>query len=228
MTSIEAPTAAKPPGPSVRLSIVLIVAGIVLAVPTLIAGIVPIARAFTASSRFEAPGTVGVHLGQGTYVVYEQARSSSPFSTDESVSIDAADVTVTGADDARIEVSDRGDLIETLSDGGGRYVEAVRFSTPAAGDYRVTIQHVAPTSVLIARPFTDTITSVAIWFVLAGIGGVILVVGIILLIVGSVRRNRARSAFAYAAPVPPGWHPDPAGSGRWRYWDGYRWTEHVQ
>jgi hypothetical protein len=32
------------------------------------------------------------------------------------------------------------------------------------------------------------------------------------------------------APVygpPPGWHPDPAGHNRWRWWDGYRWTDHV-
>jgi hypothetical protein len=26
---------------------------------------------------------------------------------------------------------------------------------------------------------------------------------------------------------PPGWHPDPAGVNRWRWWDGHRWTEHV-
>ncbi len=26
---------------------------------------------------------------------------------------------------------------------------------------------------------------------------------------------------------PPGWHPDPAGHNRWRWWDGQRWTDHV-
>jgi Protein of unknown function (DUF2510)/Type II CAAX prenyl endopeptidase Rce1-like len=26
---------------------------------------------------------------------------------------------------------------------------------------------------------------------------------------------------------PPGWHPDPSGANQWRWWDGYRWTEHV-
>jgi Type II CAAX prenyl endopeptidase Rce1-like/Protein of unknown function (DUF2510) len=30
-----------------------------------------------------------------------------------------------------------------------------------------------------------------------------------------------------AATVPPGWHPDPSGSHYWRWWDGYRWTDHV-
>lgn len=30
-----------------------------------------------------------------------------------------------------------------------------------------------------------------------------------------------------APSPPPGWHPDPAGHNRWRWWDGYRWTDHV-
>jgi Protein of unknown function (DUF2510) len=228
MTSVEAPKAPKGPGPSLRVSLVLIVVGALVAIPTLIAGVVPIARAFTASSRFDAPSTVRLHLGKGTYLVYERTGSNSPFSTDDSVTITPADVTVIGPDGERIEVEGRGDVRETLSDAGDRFVDAVRFTTPEAGEYTVTVNSALPTSVLVARPFTDTIESVIVWFVLSGIGGLILVTGIILLIVGSVRRNRARSAFAYAAPVPPGWHPDPAGSGRWRYWDGYRWTEHVQ
>jgi hypothetical protein len=27
--------------------------------------------------------------------------------------------------------------------------------------------------------------------------------------------------------VPPGWHPDPSGHHRLRWWDGARWTEHI-
>jgi uncharacterized protein DUF2510 len=29
------------------------------------------------------------------------------------------------------------------------------------------------------------------------------------------------------APMRAGWYPDPSGNGGMRYFDGYRWTDHV-
>jgi len=49
-----------------------------------------------------------------------------------------------------------------------------------------------------------------------------------------VERGDRAPALAWTGPlpvpvvaVPPGWHPDPSGVNQWRWWDGYRWTEHV-
>jgi hypothetical protein len=231
MTGVEVPKPARPPGPSLRLSIVLIIVGLALAIPTFVAGILPIVHAVSDPQRFSAPNTVRVHLGKGEYMLYEDAGSNSlgsAFSNNTSVSISPADVTVSSADGTTIEVRERGAVQETLAVRGERYVGAVRFTSPVAGEYTVRVQSTTFRSVLIARPFGETIRSVLGWFGLSALGGITFVVGIILLIVGSVRRNRVRNAFAYAGSPVPGWHPDPWGSGKWRYWDGVRWTEHVQ
>jgi hypothetical protein len=231
MNMAETPNAARHPGPSLRVAIALIVAGIAIAIPTFIAGIVPIVRTITSPVRFDAPNTVRMHLGKGTYMVYEDTgRDSigSAFSSPGTVTITPGDVTVSTVDETNIEVYDRGKGRETITNGGDRFVGAARFTTPAAGDYTVSVRSAARKAILIARPFRDTIESVVGWFALTGVGGIALCAGVVLLIVGSVRRGRARNALAYAAATSPGWHPDPWGSGRWRYWDGYRWTEHVQ
>ncbi len=231
MTGAWTPTPARPPGPSLRLSIVLIIAGLALAIPTLIAGVVPIIRNVTTSARFEVPNQVRVHLGEGTYMLYEGKGATSigsAFSSDDSVTITPEDVTVTRADGGIVVVFDRGTIRETLNSGNERFVGAARFTTPSVGDYTISVRSATPKVVLIGRPLTDTIQSVLGWFALSTVGGLTFIAGIVLLIVGSVRRGRVRTATAYASAVPPGWHPDPGGSGRMRYWDGYRWTEHVQ
>ena len=50
---------------------------------------------------------------------------------------------------------------------------------------------------------------------------------IIVAIVYFVRRARRPSGQG-PAQSPPGWHPDPHGQARLRWWDGSQWTQHTQ
>jgi hypothetical protein len=229
VTAPAPPQTPKPAGPSLRVSIVLIIAGVALAIPTFIAGVVPIVEAVRSPIRFEVPGRSTMHLERGDYMVYEDKGPSSignAFSQDDSVTISPQDVSVTAPDGTAVDVLERGSTTETVSVGGRRYVGAVRFTTPEAGEYVVGVTDTAVGHALVAHPLASVARRSLGWFALAGLGGLLLILGVVLLIVGAVRRGRAYvPAFAVS---PPGWYQDPSGSARWRYWDGTRWTEHVQ
>jgi uncharacterized protein DUF2510 len=81
-----------------------------------------------------------------------------------------------------------------------------------------------------------------------GAGILLAIVGVVMLIVGIVRRRRAQrvaiggsyptgypgyagypaSAVPPAPALPPaGWYPDPQQAGTNRYWDGARWTDQT-
>ncbi len=231
--SVPQPVAVtRPPGPSLRLAILLMVAGAVLAVPTLVAGIIPITRSVSNAGTFVSPGPVVMHLGKGTYMVYEFTSDGSfdaPFNNDD-VTISPADVTVTGPTGLPVNVFDRGSLRETCRSNGGEFVGAARFTTPTDGLYTIAIRSATPTGFAVARPLSAAIRKALAWFALVGVGGIAFVVGVVLLIVGSVRRSQvaAAPAFAYGAAPAPGWHPDPWGAAQLRYWDGNQWTGHTQ
>jgi hypothetical protein len=209
------------PGPPLIISIVVLVAGFVTAVTGGIGAAVSVARDIGTINGL--PAVVERHLRPGAYDVYQAAPTT----------LTASDVSVTGPDGEDIPALR---AQPSTIDFGEKYVAVVKFIANSSGDYTVVIRSTAAQGgdVLIARSDGNLFHAPAAWLSVLGAGGLVSVIGLILLIVGITRRDRATrmSRLAVASPsgpilVPPGWYPDPGGTAHYRWWDGAKWTEHT-
>ena len=232
MTASVASTELKRKGPSLRVSVVTLVVGVVIAIP----GIVVFGVGFwhlVFGPTYAVPGTTQLHLQEGRYVVFENTAKSRSYGvvtvTDgRGISIDASHVTITGEGGRPVAVqeSEHNQSINRMSD---HYVSAVEFSTPRAGDYAMRVDTDVKAEVMVQPPLSQLFIRRASWLVVIGTGWFVAVVGAAMIIVGSTRRNRAERITQSQTPTLPSaqWYADPLGERRLRYWDGWRWTDHT-
>lgn len=230
----------KKPGPGLALSIITIIVGTIVGIAGLTIAITKTVNA-AKGPIYSAPASARQHLSNGTYNIYEAVVSRDSLQPLTGAGISA--VTVTGPDGTVISTKTPS-TDETLGRNGVEYYAFQQFIAPSSGDYTVKVRGASGEQYFIGHTFGDLVKRAAGWFVMMVLGILIGFIGVVLLIVGIVRRRSARRpAFAGgyiggpsggggyppAQPgLPPaGWYPDPQVPGSNRYWDGTRWTDQT-
>lgn len=240
MTTFDAAaTTSKKPGPHLAIAIAVIILGTIMGIGGIAKGVSSVVHDVKGIATSIAPSDIQRHLDSGTWEIY---------AGDQSNGLQPSDVTVTAADGSVIPVRGPGGTTETLTSGGRSYVGQVQFTISHGGEYEIKVDGPPGTPILVSKSLGDLAKHAAGWFILMAAGILVGIVGVVLLIIGIVRRSRAKrgpmpATGSYPAagyptgaylgtPQPSaspaaGWYPDASIPGTMRWWDGTKWTDQT-
>jgi hypothetical protein len=196
------------PTPSLSLAIGLMVLGAAFGVLSVVMVTLPLLRLVRDAPSVTTPGSVTLELHKGLYKVFEATGTATAgpapgasVSSSGGATISATDVNVSGPDGRPVPVSDsRAD--EGITRGRRHYSSAVAFRASTPGSYTVRIA-AARGDALISRSLADAVRTRVGWLAGIPVGGLLFLVGLVLLVVGVLRRSKARKAARSGSPRAP-------------------------
>lgn len=195
--------ATKKKGPSALASWIVILLSLTATVLGVFQGVRAISsgvRDSVAVGRGEGGADIDAH--KGTYYVFQlvgELSNDGAGTPDGQVTLRASEVTVTAPDGSRVPTFPANSG-ETYTKGVAEYHAAVKFTAPRDGVYRVRVAN-PDTAMYVRRAGFDFLGRSLSWFGVAALGGLGLALGIILLIVGIIRRSHSTPpALATTAP----------------------------
>lgn len=214
--TLPSPIEQTPPAAPGKKPSGLVWAGAILIVLSSIGGVFSLVRmlspAFDAinSPTMSVPGSQSFTLEDGTYTLYERTgRSTGGFPTGSSglTSVSPSQITVTSPSGSTVPVVGVS-YSETLDDGAVKYTGVGQFRAASAGSYRIDIRSETSTQVKVGPSVLSLGEEIVVWiFALMG-AGILFFVGVVLLIVGLVRRSRAgKAGRGPTGPGGPGYGP---------------------
>ncbi len=185
-------------GPGLRLSVPVLVLGIIAVVVAFVGLGEALVHTVSDATVLTSPATEKVECGPGSYVLY--VESGSP-----ALPTAPGDVVVTSPAglDVSLQLQPRG---ESVNRGGERFSGQVSFDVTVSGAYTVTVRPSGVT-LLVAPSFPTIARDNLGWVILLLAGLLSSLTGLVLLIVGVVRRSRARRQAALYGGGPYGGGP---------------------
>ena len=183
--------AVRRPGPKLWLSLVTIVLGIAVGVASIVILVVNVSHDILGPT-YAVPSTISLHLGTGTHIILERTGAQSGFDArTRNVELDPSQVDVVGPSGERVPVAFTSGT-ETITRPNGTYASAVEFRVRRSGNYRVRVNATRPGLVMVQESIGEVARKSVVWALGIGIGALIVLAGLIMLIVGIVRRSKAK------------------------------------
>jgi len=180
---------ARRPGPRLGVSILVMGLAVVLFIGSVVIIVVGFANKISSGQTLAVPGTSAVQLNSGGYVVFLE-YTAVPSTGAPPPTVAEANVTVTGPTGQTVTLTTLSSP-ETLTRDHTSYSGVLTFTASTTGMYTIRIIAPAPGQAVVLPSLTQYLHSVIGWAIAAALAIPLWLAGLVMLIVGIVRRSRA-------------------------------------